>query len=67
VMLHCYAAPWLSEALQDENGYFTTAEQDLAVCETAPVYHPRNPEEGILYSVVAEQLETFLARQRPQA
>src|SRR5438093_8625907 len=27
-------------------------------------YTPRHPEESILYDVVAEQLETFLARQR---
>jgi len=27
-------------------------------------YTPRHPEESLLYRVVAEQLETFLARQR---
>ena len=26
-------------------------------------YRPRNPETTVLYQVVAEQLETFLARQ----
>ena len=30
----------------------------------AAAYRPRKPEETILYSVVAEQLETFLARQQ---
>jgi len=27
-------------------------------------YTPRHPEESVLYQVVAEQLETFLARQQ---
>lgn len=27
-------------------------------------YRPRNPETTVLYQVVAEQLETFLARQQ---
>jgi len=27
-------------------------------------YAPRHPEESVLYRVVAEQLETFLARQQ---
>ena len=27
-------------------------------------YHPRNPEESLLYRVVAGELETFLAAQR---
>ncbi len=35
----------------------------FAVCETAPAYCPRNPEESVLYGVVAGQLETFLERQ----
>ena len=35
----------------------------LAVCETAAVYIPRNPEESVLYGAVAVQLETFLERQ----
>src|SRR6266850_190688 len=30
----------------------------------ASEYTPRHPEEGVLYQVVAEQLETFLARQQ---
>ena len=38
--------------------------QDCVVCESSALYTPRHPEESILYSVVAEQLETFLARQR---
>jgi len=28
----------------------------------APAYRPRRPEETILYQVLAEHLETFLAR-----
>ncbi len=30
----------------------------------AVTYRPRNPEENPLYGVIAEHLETFLARQR---
>jgi len=36
----------------------------LVVSEAACAYRPRKPEEGVLYGVVAGQLETFLARQR---
>ena len=30
----------------------------------SPEYAPRHPEEGVLYRVIAEELETFLARQQ---
>jgi len=33
------------------------------VCESEPVYRPRRAEEGVLYGVVRENLETFLQRQ----
>jgi hypothetical protein len=33
------------------------------VCEAQ--YIPRNPEQTVLYQVIAEQLETFLARRQP--
>ena len=36
----------------------------FGVCESAAVYCPHHPEESVLFAVVAEQLETFLARQR---
>jgi hypothetical protein len=40
----------------------------LALCDAFVAidvaYRPRNPETTVLYQVVAEQLETFLARQR---
>jgi hypothetical protein len=55
------AAPWLSEALQEESGTFKTSP---AVCEAAADYCPRNPAESILYRVVAAELENFLERQR---
>jgi len=33
--------------------------------QSAPIeYTPRHPEQSVLYQVVAEQLETFLARQQ---
>jgi hypothetical protein len=36
----------------------------VLVCESDAVYTPRHVEESILYSVVAENLETFLAMQQ---
>jgi ribosomal protein S27E len=45
--------------------YFPAAPADFnsIVCEHEAVYTPRQAEESILYGVVAENLETFLARQ----
>jgi hypothetical protein len=34
------------------------------VCEAAFEYSPRHPEESVLYQVVAENIESFLARQQ---
>ena len=64
MMVHPYLAPCLSKEVQNGDGYFLPTESGLAVCETALVYYPLNPEESILYGVVAAQLETFLERQR---
>src|SRR5262245_16146401 len=36
----------------------------LVVSESSAAYRPRDPEENVLFGVVAAQLETFLARQR---
>jgi hypothetical protein len=36
----------------------------LFLCESSSLYRPRNPEECVLYGVMAGHLETFLARQR---
>lgn len=62
-MVYPYPASCLSAEVQNEGGYFVRPGPGLAVCEKAPVYCPRNPEESILYDVVAAQLETFLERQ----
>jgi hypothetical protein len=45
--------------------YFPDAPTDFnsIVCEQEAVYAPRRAEESILYGVVTENLETFLARQ----
>ena len=40
------------------------AGQGFNVGEAACEYQPRRPEESILYRVVAENIETFLARQK---
>ncbi len=55
--------PYLSEEKQYPGGDFMPPGPGLAVCETAAVYIPRNPEESILYRAVVAQLETFLERQ----
>jgi hypothetical protein len=40
------------------------AGQGFNVCEAAFEYCPRHPEETVLYQVVAENIESFLARQQ---
>jgi hypothetical protein len=46
----------------DEEPLF--AGQGFGICEAAFEYQPRHPEESILYRVVAENFESFLARQQ---
>jgi hypothetical protein len=46
----------------DEASLF--AAQGFKVCEAAFEYRPRHPEETVLYKVVAENIESFLARQQ---
>ena len=36
----------------------------FAICDPTSDYVPRNPADSVLYSAVAEHLETFLAKQR---
>jgi hypothetical protein len=46
---------------------YCCAEENAAgwiVAEFAPQYRPRHSEESILYQVVAENIESFLARQQ---
>jgi hypothetical protein len=62
-MVYPHHEPYLSEESQYLHGEFVPPEPGLAVCEIAAVYIPRNPEESVLYGVVAAQLETFLERQ----
>ena len=58
-MVHPYLEPFLSEDVQNEGGYFVPSGSDVEICETAPIYCPRNPEESILYGVVAAQLQQW--------
>jgi hypothetical protein len=46
------------------SGYSIAPDPGLLVCESANAYYPRHAEQSFLYGVVAEHLETFLARQR---
>ena len=43
---------------------FLFGSQCFSVCEAAFEYLPHHPEETVLYRVVAENLESFLARQQ---
>ena len=58
-----YPKPYLSEENQYRGGDFMPPGPGLAACEASALYIPRNPEESVLYGVVASQLETFLERQ----
>ena len=46
----------------DEEPLF--AGRGFSVCEAAFAYHPRHPEESVLYHVETENIESFLARQQ---
>jgi hypothetical protein len=43
---------------------FETGQEGCFISDAAAEYRPRNPEDNLLYGVVSEHLETFLARQR---
>jgi len=59
-----HPTPYISEELKNRGRDSPISEPGLALCESASTYCPRNPEKTVLYGVVAEQLETFLERQR---
>jgi hypothetical protein len=45
-------------------GLTAISDEGFSVCDAEAEYRPRNPEENPLYGVVAEHLETFLAKQQ---
>ncbi len=47
-----------------QSGQWDSVRSCGLVCESGGVYNPRHAEETILYSVVSENLETFLAMQQ---
>jgi hypothetical protein len=49
---------------QYADGLLLFADQNCRVSEAAYEYHPRRPAERILYHMVAENIESFLARQK---
>ena len=63
MIIYPHRKPYLSEEIQYPGGDFMPPGPGLAICETEAAYIPRNPEESVLYGVVAAQLETFLERQ----
>ena len=60
-MVYMYLFPSMPE--EAEGGDYISPDRGSVVCDSTAVYRPRNAEESILYSVVAENLETFLSRQ----
>lgn len=61
----CQYAFYLSlSKLQNKSEGCVRLNDEFAVCDPASEYVPRNPADTVLYNVVAEHLETFLARQR---
>jgi hypothetical protein len=63
-MVYPYPASCLWEETHAESGEALPAGLAFGVCDSPAVYSPRHAEESVLFAVVAEQLETFLARQR---
>jgi hypothetical protein len=55
---------WCSSVAQISlpRGGFDAQDECFFICDAESAYHPRNPEDDPLYGVVAEHLETFLAR-----
>jgi hypothetical protein len=63
-MIGPYAATFFGKSLQPAIDDFVCDSTGAAVCEAGCEDRPRRPEDGILYGVVADHFETFLARQR---
>ena len=59
-----YAVFLRQDKPQSNNDGFVRLDDGFAICDPTSDYVPRNPADSVLYSVVAEHLETFLARQR---
>ena len=62
-MLCPHPTPYVSEEPQIP-GRCLISGPGLTLCDAPFAYSPRNPEKTVLYRIVAEQLETFLERQR---
>ena len=63
-MTYRYAVYFPQAELQSEDDRCVPLDDGFAVCDPTSDFIPRNPADGFLYNVVAEHLETFLARQR---
>ena len=61
----CQYACYLSQReLQNKNESRLRLSDEFAVCDPVSEYVPRNPADTVLYNVVAENIESFLARQQ---
>src|SRR3990172_8151 len=63
-MVYQYSDPPSPENLLIECDDCVSRDADFLVCDAAARYSPRNPEKSIIYCVLAEHLETFLAGQQ---
>jgi hypothetical protein len=61
-MASCLPVLYNGRTSPDESALITVP--GFNVCEAAFEYQPRLPEESVLYRVVADNLESFLARQQ---
>jgi hypothetical protein len=65
VPMACQYARYLSQSeLRNKNDSRLRLSNEFAVCDSASEYVPRNPADTVLYNVVAENIESFLARQQ---
>ena len=63
-MVYQYSVLPPPENLLSECDDCVSLDAGFVVCDSAAGYRPRNPEKSIIYCVLAERLETFLARQQ---
>ena len=62
-MFQSYSEDWITRDVPYRDFAAVPECFGFGICEPSLAYCPRRPEESVLYGVVAENLETFLARQ----
>ncbi len=62
-MRYCSSVASISGKIYLACDSFDTRDEGFFICDSEAAYRPRNPEDNPLYGIVAEHLETFLARE----